>query len=295
MASTRTEQATISPIREAGRGVSDLRHNPRYLKSINVGQSERLISIIGGGLLALYGLRRRRWSGVITALLGGELLRRGFTRHSYLYQLLDLSTFEESPSTVAPLPHKQGIQVRRAITIEKAAEELYRLWRDVELAPRYMRHIHEVHATGERTSHWIGELPGGTRIEWDFEITEDIPNRLVAWQITGKALTGTAGQIAFIPVPHRKATEVRVAMDFPPVVGMPGTIVGTLFAHGPEQEVYANLRRFKQLAETGEIATTAGQPTGARKVRTQQKLQKASQQQPQAEQAEQHTPRRAGV
>ena len=133
------------------------------------------------------------------------------------------------------------------------------------MAPLYMHHIHAVHATGERTSHWVGELPGGARIEWDSEITEDVPNRLIAWQITGKALTGTAGQIAFTPIPHRKATDVRVTMDFPPVVGALGTSVGMIFAHGPEQEVRENLRRFKELAETGEIATTEGQPSGARK------------------------------
>lgn len=286
MASTHTEHTTVGPVRE----VNDLRHDPRHPGSINVGQSERLISVISGGLLAFYGLKRGHWSGIITALLGGELLRRGLTGHCYLYQLLDISTFEESPSTIMPLPHNEGFQVKRAITIEKPVEDLYRLWRDVEVAPRYMRHIRAVHPTGERTSHWIGELPGGTRIEWDSEITEDVPNRLIVWQITGKALTGTAGQIVFTPVPHRKAAEVRLTMDFPLAVGAFGTSIGMLFAHGPEQEVRENLRRFKEFAETGEIATTEGQPTGARKfnglhvLQPQQERQIQSSQSPQSSQ-----------
>ena len=269
------------------REVSDLRHDPRYSRSINVGRGERLVSVISGGLLAFYGLKRSNWGGIITAILGGELLRRGLIGHSYLYQLLDISTFEESPSTVAPLPHNEGFQVRRAITIEKPTEELYRLWCDVEMASMYMHHIHAVHATGERTSHWVGELPGGARIEWDSEVTEDVPNRLIAWQTTGKALTGTAGQITFTPVPHRKATEVRVTMDFPPVVGALGTSVGMLFAHGLEQEVRENLRRFKELAETGEIATTEGQPSGTRKTN---RLLQPRQQRQQRQQKQQTQP-----
>ncbi len=269
MASTPTKHVTPTPPSTA-QEIAQLRYAPRRATSINVGHAERLFSLLGGGLLILYGLGRKRLSGIALALLGGDLLRRGLTGHCYLYQALDISTFEESPHTVARLPHNMGIKVQRAMTIQRSPEELYRFWHNVENAPLYMQYIQRIQVTGDRTSHWIATTPTGTPLEWDSEITQDVPNKLIAWQAIGKALTGTGGQITFTPAPANKGTVVTVEMDFSQPGGALGASFAPLLGHLPEQLVRENLRRFKELMETGEIATIHGQPVGRGQIRSQQ-------------------------
>ena len=54
--------------------MTDARHDPRRADRINVGQLERLLSVIGGGSLVTYGLRRFSVRGIVLAALGGELI-----------------------------------------------------------------------------------------------------------------------------------------------------------------------------------------------------------------------------
>lgn len=246
---TRTEQA-----------VSPRRKDPRHPTYINVGRIERWLSAIGGGALAIYGLRRLDLKGLLMGLAGGELFFRGISGHSYIYQALDMTTVEESPSTRKSLPGK-GIRVSRSVTIERSAQDLYRFWRDVENAPQYMLNLESVTTTDPRKSHWVARLPGGKTIEWNAEITDDQPGRLIAWRIKGKSLVGRQGQILFEPTNNKRGTVVTTEISFPRLRG----VLGKMLAYVPEQIAHENLRRFKELMEAGEIATIKGQPRGQRR------------------------------
>ena len=58
--------------------------------------------MIGGGVLALYGLTRGTLSGLGLGLLGGSLLYRGITGHCSCYQALGISTADRhGPATSA--------------------------------------------------------------------------------------------------------------------------------------------------------------------------------------------------
>jgi uncharacterized membrane protein len=60
-------------------------------RQVNVGHLERWFSLLGGGLLALYTVRRSL--GTVVLLGGaGALLYRGWTGHCGLYQAMGLST-----------------------------------------------------------------------------------------------------------------------------------------------------------------------------------------------------------
>ena len=48
-------------------------------RMINVGHTERLVSLVGGGVLAVRGLRRPAVAGAAMALAGGALVARGLT------------------------------------------------------------------------------------------------------------------------------------------------------------------------------------------------------------------------
>jgi uncharacterized membrane protein len=73
---------------------ADCDHGDQDCGGGNISEKERLASLVGGGLLALFGLSRRSWGGLILALFGGALLFRGFTQHCALYSKLGISTAE---------------------------------------------------------------------------------------------------------------------------------------------------------------------------------------------------------
>ena len=59
---------------------------------VNVNESERLISLMGGGLLSLYGLLRFSKSGLGWILTGGYLIYRGLTGYCLAYETAGIST-----------------------------------------------------------------------------------------------------------------------------------------------------------------------------------------------------------
>ena len=57
---------------------------------------------------------------------------------------------------LAPPEDKDGkIWVRTSALINASAEDLYRMWRDVEAAPLWQEQIEKVTRTGQMTSHWV--------------------------------------------------------------------------------------------------------------------------------------------
>ena len=51
-------------------------------------------------------------------------------------------------------------------------------------------------------------------------------------------------------------------MRYNPPAGSLGAAFAKLFGEEPDQQVNEDLHHFKQIMETGEVATTQGQPTG---------------------------------
>ena len=60
--------------------------------TINVGDTERTISVLAGGFVLLHGLTRLPLSTIVAALAGGALIYRGLTGHCSAYQALEVST-----------------------------------------------------------------------------------------------------------------------------------------------------------------------------------------------------------
>lgn len=162
--------------------------------------------------------------------------------------------------------HQPIETVAKAITISTPPETIYRFWRNLENFPRFMRHLVEVKSTGERTSHWVATAPAGTRVEWDAEIVEDEANSRIAWRTLPDSSVEHEGVVSFEPALGGRGTIVRVSMSYVPPAGKLGVHVAKLFGEEPNLQIDSDLRRLKQLIETGEIATTDGQPTGRRSV-----------------------------
>ena len=106
--------------------------------------------------------------------------------------------------------------------------------------------------------------PLGMKVEWDAEIIVDLPGEAIGWKSIDGSDVDTAGSVRFRELPHGRGTEVRVNLKYDPPGGKVGTAIAKLFGESPEQQIRADMRRFKQILEAGEIASTDGQPHGGR-------------------------------
>ena len=234
---------------------------------VNVGQSERVVSAVAGGALALAGLKMRSLPGVLLAAVGGALAYRGVTGHCHAYEALGVNTADEEATSGAAAPqdyYERGIHVEQSLTVERTPWDLYQFWRNFENLPRFMEHLESVTVLDEKRSHWVAKAPAiaGGKVEWDAEIINDEPNSLIAWRSLENANVDNAGSVRFVPGPEGRGTEVRVVVDYIPPGGRVGKWVAKLFGEEPSQQIKEDLRRFKRLMETGEIPTTQGQPRG---------------------------------
>ncbi len=203
--------------------------------------TERWASLIGGGALVLYGLSQRSLRGTLVAIAGGGLAYRG------------LSVANEEPEK------KGNIKVEKTVTINRPAEDLYQVWRNFEHLPYFMKHLKSVKVIDRNRSHWIASAPMGNSIEWDADIINDQENHLIAWASIEGSDIDNSGFVRFQPAPADRGTEVKVVLEYNPPGGAMTATFAKLFGEEPEQQIGDDLRRFKQLMETGEIATIEGQ------------------------------------
>lgn len=227
----------------------------------NVGEAERLLSLLGGGALALYGLARGSLGSLTLAALGGGLVYRGMSGHCNLYGALGISTAEGSGQRTS-IPAGHGIKVEESVTIMRPPEELYRFWTNLENLPRIMSHLEAVRKLGDQRSHWVACGPLGTRMEWDAEVLTQRQNEVISWRSLDGSEVDTAGSVHFTAAPGDRGTVVRVVLKYDPPAGQIGAAIADLLGQAPGQRIREDLRRFKQLMETGEVATTKGQPRG---------------------------------
>lgn len=220
-----------------------LRTRRRVNQRKGASKALRIPLIAGGATLAALGIKRRSPLGIAMAAGGGLLVLRGITAKGAWASTL--------------------ISVRRAITIDKTPEELYRFWRDFENLPRFMRHLHSVRGEGGRL-HWESSGPLGKHFSWQAEITEDRENELISWRSLPGSQIENQGSVRFQAAPQGRGSEMQVELVYRPPAGRIGAAFASLFGEEPEQQIREDLRRFKELMEAGEIATTDGQPHGRR-------------------------------
>ncbi len=169
--------------------------------------------------------------------------------------LLDVMTGRSlgAESTAARGASRPGIEVREQITIGKPPEELYRFWRDFQNLPRFMEHLESVRVLDDRRSRWTARAPAGKTVEWEAEITTDVPNERISWRSVGEADVPNFGTVRFLRAPGDRGAEVQVELRYDPPGGKLGAVVAKLFGEEPSLQVKSDLRRLKQVMETGEV------------------------------------------
>ena len=234
---------------------ASLRSARRGRREPNVGDTERLLSVLGGAGLALWGLQRGGLTGMAGMALGAVLGSRGVTGHCPIYGSMEGSDGERRIAEREGW--KRASAVVRNITVDRPREEVYRLWRDFANLPRFMQHVERIDVLSPERSHWVVHAPGGTTVESDSILTEDRPNEVLAWRSADGADVRNTGRVEFREAAGGRGTEIRAVLAYEPPGGAIGRALATLLGEEPSLQARDDLRRFKQMVETGEVATPA--------------------------------------
>lgn len=222
----------------------------------NVGTADRVVSGLLGAWMITGRRRRRQGFGKVVAVASGVLLlRRAATAHSAVYERLGVSS--------ADLGEGAGINIEQAVTINRPIHEVYEFMHDLTNLPIIFTHIAEVTVGPGDLSHWtLKAAPGSRAVSWDVRVLNDVPNEYISWMSVDGSSVQQSGSMHFTKAPADRGTEVHVKLRYRPPGGAWGFGVAKLLNGLTASGVGADLRRLKQLLETGSVATTEGQPTG---------------------------------
>ncbi|MET8158405.1 SRPBCC family protein [Sphaerisporangium sp. NPDC005289] len=211
------------------------------------------LALLGRALARRAGARRRRVMAVSTAVAGMTA--------ADLYAAMRV----EKGGTITPVAPTTGL--RASITVNRPRQEVYRFWRDFENLPRFMIHLDSVETGPGGHSRWRARGPARKPVEWEAEIVQDREDELIAWRSLEGATVRNRGSVRFMDAPGGRGTEVRVRIDYDAPVGRLGLAFARLLGEHPDQQVRDDLRRFKQVMETGEVTRSEGSPEGTRAIR----------------------------
>ena len=147
--------------------------------------------------------------------------------------------------------------VGRTVTIGRPRQELYDFWRGFDRLPQFMDNVESVEKLDEQRSRWIIKGPGGHDVEIVSRLVEDVPGEKLAWESEEGSDLDTSGVIEFSDAPPGRGTYVRFLMAYDPPGGAIGRGIAKLMQREPTVQARRDLRRFKQLMETGEVTVNA--------------------------------------
>ncbi|GJE75626.1 MULTISPECIES: SRPBCC family protein [Methylorubrum] len=155
-------------------------------------------------------------------------------------------------------------EVEYSLTIERSADELYRVWRDPATLPRVLAFLADIRPSGDGRSEWRADGPLGQSHAWVMQISEERPGALIRASADGAALV-TEIEIRFRAAQAGRGTVATLRVRFDPPGGMLGDVAVRFFDGVVPKELASKaLRAFKSLVLTGEIPTTDRQPAARR-------------------------------
>ncbi len=147
-----------------------------------------------------------------------------------------------------------GSTVQESIELEVPVRTAYNQWTQFEAFPKFMASVQEVRQINDTHLHWRAVVGGKTK-EWEAEITEQIPDKRIAWRSTGGVRN--AGVVTFHKVDENH-TRVMLQMDYAPegLGEQFGDAIGAV-----KLTAKGNLKRFKALVEARGTETGAWRGT----------------------------------
>jgi len=163
---------------------------------------------------------------------------------------------DDAPVTTSKQTHPDRALVAETVTINCPAQELYAFWRRPANLVAVMDNIASIEPIDDTRSRWTVKAPAGREVSWESVITNDVPGKELTWQSAPGADIANSGRIEFQDAGAR-GTVVRAVIAYDPPGGAIGQLIAKLFQREPRLQARRDLRRFKQLMETGEIATSS--------------------------------------
>ncbi|CAN5165453.1 hypothetical protein BH24ACT10_BH24ACT10_01270 [soil metagenome] len=158
-------------------------------------------------------------------------------------------------------PPGAATELTAGVTVNKTPQEVYDFWRGLERLPRFMQHVESVEWLDERTTRWRAKAPVG-KVGWDAVLEDDVRGERISWRSLPGATVPNEGSVDLRTAPGGRGTEVRVHLAYSVPGGRVGRGFARLLGEEPHQQVEDDLRRFKQVMETGEVVRSDGSPEG---------------------------------
>jgi uncharacterized membrane protein len=144
--------------------------------------------------------------------------------------------------------------IEQSIDVNVPATTAYNQWTQFETFPHFMEGVEEVTQTGDQYLQWRVNI-GGKQKEFETEITEQIPDKRIAWRTRGG--TDNLGVVTFHRLTDR-ATRIMLQMEYVPegFVEKAGDLMGIA-----SRRVKRDLERFKSYIESKGAETGAWRGT----------------------------------
>ncbi|MFC0504058.1 SRPBCC family protein [Micromonospora costi] len=151
-------------------------------------------------------------------------------------------------------PRPADHAVEASVTIDRPVRDVFAFYRDFENLPRFLGDVMVVERTGPATFRWTIQGPLGLRLRSSIRVTEERTNELIRYETTAAPALRGQWVVRFAPASGPGRTEVHETLTTP--FGRLGLAALALMGKPPAAETAANLRRLKQLLETGEVTDT---------------------------------------
>jgi uncharacterized membrane protein len=146
------------------------------------------------------------------------------------------------------------------LTVNKPRIELYTFWRNFANLQRFMRHVRSVQVLDALSSRWSATAPDGSLLQWDAIVSDESDYQMIAWSSAADSTVRHSGMVDFKDSTVGRGTEVTLALLYEPPAQSLGMRIAKLCSDQSTDIARQELRRFKQLMETGEVSTAQRSP-----------------------------------
>ena len=196
----------------------------------------RLLTAVGGGALAGYGMRRGDLLGKAMGVAGTGLLIRS---------ALDMP--------LSDLVKGEGeFLVQKTITIDRPVKEIFEVCSRPEEFPNFMSHVRSVEKTGDSQYRWTVDGIPGIPVTWETRVTETVPDKKIVWESIEGASVTQSGEMHFEEAGDN-STRVSVNMKYSPPAGLIGHAAAGFFGRDPKSEMDDDFLRMKSYLEKNVI------------------------------------------
>jgi uncharacterized membrane protein len=145
-------------------------------------------------------------------------------------------------------------RIEKNIEVECPLSTVYNQWTQFEAFPQFMEGVKEVRQLDDKRLYWHAEIAGRDK-EWNARITEQVPDRLIAWQ--SESGEYTSGAVSFQPQgPSRTRVNLELSYDPKGFVESAGDTLGVV-----SRRIESDLKRFKEFIENRDAETGAWRGT----------------------------------